>query len=122
MIRIVKHPELYVGKSHVSYAIRCDQDLQDEMNRTDNYGPKRYGWKTKTECLINPHGDGPIWFTKEKMAKVWTTAVSVKKILSYCHYDKVVPGTFDEFEIVKVEDGVTTFIPATEFYNNWKNY
>jgi hypothetical protein len=117
-IRLKERPEFYVPKRDVSYALHCDQYLEWRLDAEKRRG---HQYKTLTEVAL---GQDNYWYVKADKANVYTSAQSVKRILSYCAgssgtWPKV---TFDTFEVVKVTEKGSEVISATDFYNNWKKY
>lgn len=85
-IRLVRHPELYVGKQSPSYAIKSDKAIGEWMH---------YKAQPIDEVLqIDAH-----WYKSEQYAKIWTNKLAVKRFLAYCGEDK--DATFSEYEILK---------------------
>lgn len=87
LLRLRRHPHLFVGKKSSSYAIQSDEAIR----RTLNYAIV----KTIDEALQID----AFWFTGEKFAKVWTNAASLKRLLSYCSKEDK-ESTFSEYDII----------------------
>jgi hypothetical protein len=93
-IRLKRHPHLFVGKESPSYAIRSDQVIQERL-RVGNRGH---------ETVDSILGVDAYWFKPEKLAKLWTDAVPIKRLFSYKtptdDNGKKITPTFNEYEVI----------------------
>jgi hypothetical protein len=104
VVRLKRHPHLFVGKKNPSYAFNSDQHIQDCLKGR---------WSSRlskdADDVLQPTAH---WFVTEKRAKVWTNPSQLKALFTYRmeRDDDGKPfGTFNEYEIVMNNTVILTF-------------
>lgn len=107
-IRLKRKPELFVGKRSSSYAVMSGCNIR---SRLPDYPNVAEAW------VFSTLQTDAFWFTT-KNPKIFTSEAAVRTLLARgMEIEDKSKATFDEYEIVVMDNGKESVVSATDFYH-----